>query len=142
MKQKNKVILTFAILVLIVAGFYFITKAITQYTGYSIKEENSNLEDFAKCLSDKNVKMYAAFWCGHCQNQERLFGEGSLDEGKRLMIDNNIYVECDPRGDNSQSDLCISKGIQGYPTWIINGKQYPGEMSLKRLAELSGCSLD
>lgn len=46
-------------------------------------------DSLAKCLSDKGVKMYGAFWCGHCQNQKAEFN-GNLEKY-------NIYVECDPR---------------------------------------------
>lgn len=144
MEQRQKVLLTFIVLVLIIGGFYFITKAITQYTGYTISNPNeiNDSDSFVKCLGDMNVRMYGAFWCGHCQNQEGDFANWNVNEGKQILIDNNIYVECDPRGENSKSDECLSVGIQGYPTWQIKGKLYPGEQSLERIAELSGCSLN
>jgi len=46
------------------------------------------------------------------------------------------YIDCP-----ENQDLCNEKGIQGYPTWIINGKQYPGEQTFQKLSELTGCSL-
>lgn len=131
MEQKKKIILTFGILILLVAGFYLITKAITQYTGYAVENSEYNLEDFAKCLQNKNVKMYGAFWCGHCQNQKELFGDAI----------EYIYVECDPRGENAQTEECQAIGIDGYPTWRVNGINYAGEKSLEELARLSGCEL-
>jgi len=51
------------------------------------------------------------------------------------------YVECDPNGDNANPELCQEKGIEGYPTWIINGMKYSGEVQLSRLGELTGCQL-
>lgn len=32
-------------------------------------------DDFAKCLSEKGVKFYGAFWCSHCANQKAMFGK-------------------------------------------------------------------
>lgn len=88
----------------------------------------ANLDAFAQCLADKNITMYGAAWCSHCQNQKKLFG----DSFKYVK-----YVECP---DNTQ--LCISKGVNGYPTWITaGGEQLVGEQSLEILAQKSGCVL-
>lgn len=59
---------------------------------------------FAKCLTDKGFAMYGAVWCSHCTAQKALFG----DSFKYIK-----YVECP---DNI--NLCLDKGVQGYPTWI------------------------
>lgn len=84
----------------------------------------------AKHLSDTGAKMYGAYWCPHCIDQKKLFGK----EAAAQMP----YVECDPAGPNSQSGICQSKGIKGYPTWEINGQMVSGTQSLQKLAELSG----
>ena len=131
-----KMIVSIIILVGLVTLFYFSTKIITKVTGKSIFgwliKDNSNFDDFAKCLSVNGVKMYGAFWCRHCQNQKEEFGDSW-----QFMS----YVECDPYGENSKTDLCIERGIEGYPTWEINNQLYPGELSLEKLAEISGCEL-
>ena len=132
MNKKNKIIISIIILILATALFLFITKAITNNTGHVVK--NGDIEQFAKCLAQKNVKMYGTFWCGHCQNQKALF-EGLLESS-------GIYVECDPRGENPQTELCLNKGIEGYPAWEIDGVLYYGEQSFERLSELSGCLLE
>ena len=141
MERKQKVITTFLVLVLVVVVFYFSTKAITQYTGYVISGDNVS-DSFVGCLSEMDVRMYGAFWCGHCQSQEGMFADGNVNAGKQILIDNGIYYECDPRGEDSKYQECMDAGIRGYPTWIIKGELYPGEMSLERIAELSGCSLE
>ncbi len=84
-------------------------------------------DSFAKCLTEKGVKMYGTEWCPHCQNQKRLFGSS---------FDNINYIDCDIRREE-----CVNAGIQGYPTWIIKGQQYPGEKSLEELSDLTGCEL-
>lgn len=137
MNPKLRVAITALILAVLVVSFYFGTKAITGFTGKSIFgwliKDTNDYADFAKCLSVNGAKMYGASWCGHCQNQKKMFGDAW-----NFMN----YVECDPRTEGADSALCLSKGIQGYPTWEISGKLYPGEMSFEKLAELSGCKLN
>lgn len=65
----------------------------------------------AKCLTEKGVKMYGAFWCGHCQNQKKAFGSS-------FQYIN--YQECTIDGkQNSFAQVCQDAGIEGYPTWIF-----------------------
>ena len=84
-----------------------------------------NYDEFAKCLSEKGVSMYGTSWCSHCNNQKKAFG------GSFQYVN---YVEC-----TENEDLCNEKGITGYPTWIIDGKQYSGGQTFSRLSELTGC---
>ncbi|MEN9258773.1 MAG: vitamin K epoxide reductase family protein [Gloeomargarita sp. SRBZ-1_bins_9] len=84
----------------------------------------------AEHLRRVGAREYGAYWCPHCHQQKQLFGKEAA-----AKID---YVECDPRGVNSQAQLCQEKGIRGYPTWEINGKLYPGVKLLDQLADLTG----
>ena len=84
----------------------------------------------AEHLTATGVVMYSAFWCDHCRQQKEAFGR---EAAKKLTI-----VECAEAGQNSQRSLCESKGIEGYPTWEINGKLDSGVKDLKTLAGLSG----
>lgn len=72
----------------------------------------ANYDSLAKCLSDKGVKMYGAYWCPHCQNQKKAFG----DSFKYIN-----YIEC-ADGQNGQTQICKDNGITGYPTWEFPGK--------------------
>lgn len=85
----------------------------------------------AQHLKDVGAKMYGAYWCPHCIDQKKLFGE-------QAVAQHLPYVECDPTGPNSQAGLCQSKGIKGYPTWEINGQMYSGTQTLQQLADYSG----
>lgn len=82
---------------------------------------------FTQCLTEKEVVMYGTEWCSHCKNQKAAFG----DSFKYVN-----YVDCD-----QSMEECIKAGVKGYPTWKINGKNYPGEQSLYKLSSLSGCEL-
>ena len=82
-------------------------------------------------LTSQGAVIYGAYWCPHCNDQKELFG-------KAFSFVN--YVECDPKGENPNPQLCKDKGIKLYPTWDINGKRYEGVLSLTQLAVLTGFS--
>jgi hypothetical protein len=80
------------------------------------------------------MEMYGAYWCPNCQRQKLEFGNS---------FQHVNYIECaegDPEG-KARPDLCLEKGITGYPTWIYQGQRYVGVQSLKRLSEITGCPL-
>ena len=95
---------------------------------FSSGGETGKWDNFAKCLVEKEITMYGAAWCSHCQNEKNGFGSSF----KYVP-----YVECpaDPQ-------KCIQMGVTGYPTWIFkDGKKLVGEQGLKKLSEESGCPL-
>ena len=75
--------------------------------------------------------MYGAYWCSHCQNQKKAFGDSFQ------YID---YVECAADGPNGNPTTCELAGINGYPTWVIKSAQYSGEQDLGALAKIAGCA--
>jgi len=107
--------------------FYFLFGAMILILLSACSRGPGKYDDFAKCLFDKGVTMYGTEWCSHCQNQKREFGSSFQ------YID---YVDCD-----LQARECRKTGVNGYPTWKINGESYPGEQRFDRLASLSGCEL-
>jgi glutaredoxin len=80
-------------------------------------------------LNSVGAKLYGTYWCSYCMRQKELFGEAV----SQLQI-----VECDPNGKNAQPATCANANVSSYPTWEINGQQYPGMRSLEELASLSG----
>lgn len=94
----------------------------------NIEKADSAMDSFAQCLASKNIAMYGAKWCSHCQKQKAGFGES---------FKYVLYMEC---SENAQK--CLDAGIQGYPTWILtDGKKLQGYQELEKLAEASGCEL-
>jgi len=85
---------------------------------------------FAKYLNENGVVKYSAYWCPNCLYQGELFGKQAYNE---LNV-----VECARDGKNSQTQLCIDKNIQGFPSWEINGKIILGVKTLKELSKLTG----
>jgi len=93
--------------------------------------DQSEIDSFAKCLTDSGTVMYGTFWCPHCAKTKAMFGSS-------FQYVN--YVECDPRGDDEQSFLCIEKEIEAYDTWeFASGDRVIGEPSFEQLAAGSGC---
>ncbi|NEP01723.1 MAG: hypothetical protein F6K58_24320 [Symploca sp. SIO2E9] len=79
-------------------------------------------------LQEIGAKMYGAYWCPYCKKQKQVFGKA---------FEEINYIECDPKGENPQPQLCRSAGIAGFPTWEIKDKLHPGLHSLEELADLS-----
>jgi uncharacterized membrane protein len=83
----------------------------------------------ARHLAQSRAVFYGAYWCPHCQEQKHKFG------GAAALLP---YVECDPKGMNSQTERCEREGVQAFPTWVIGGNKREGVQSLEALAEASG----
>ncbi|XAR71070.1 hypothetical protein NMG60_11028167 [Bertholletia excelsa] len=91
----------------------------------------------ARHLHSIGAKMYGAFWCSHCQEQKQMFGR----EAAKLLD----YVECFPNGYKKGIKVdkaCADIGVEGFPTWVINGEVLSGKLELTELAEVSGFKLD
>ena len=98
----------------------------------------SKLDDFAKCIDSSGLKMYGQYTCGVCKSQRNLFGSSFQYIGE---------IECHPKGENPQTQLCLEKDIAKTPTWIleqdgIEVNRLEDYQSLEILAEASGCSLE
>lgn len=124
MKGKGVMIFWIVLAVLIVGGF-----------GASIymKTLPGKYDGLAQCLKDKGATFYGAFWCPHCQEQKRRFGNS---------VELLPYVECSEPDGKTQTQICIDKGIVQYPTWIFaDGTKLTGEQWPEDLAKQAGCSI-
>lgn len=102
-------------------------------SGCGPKYPQEQVDTFAQCLTEQGAVMYGTFWCPHCANTKKLFGPSFQ------YID---YVECDPRGENEQSELCIEKGIDKYDTWeFTDGSRLISEPTFAQLGEKTGCAV-
>ncbi len=122
MNAKNTFILV-GILVLVL-----IAVALIWYFTSGASKPNPALDAFAQCLASKNVTMYGAYWCPHCQNEKKAFGSS---------FQYVPYVEC-----TQDAAKCTAMNIKGYPTWIFpDGRRLEGELGLYKLSRESGCPL-
>lgn len=123
--MTKKTIINLIIVIAIIGAFISLLVYVSNKPG--------KLDGFATCLKDSGTKFYGAFWCPHCQNQKQLFGSS-----QKLLP----YVECSTPDGKGQTDICIEKKIEGYPTWIFaNGIIKTGELPLKDLAAQTSCAL-
>jgi hypothetical protein len=95
--------------------------------------QNHRYDEFAKCLSSKQVKMYGAYWCPHCADQKEEFG-------KSFRYVN--YVECAIQGSREMAPACKAAGVQHFPSWQFGANPLvEGVFPLQELGDKTGCSL-
>ncbi|MDP1538881.1 MAG: hypothetical protein Q8M00_02515 [bacterium] len=90
----------------------------------SVPQEELN--EFVGCLARANLVIYGANRCGWTQRLVTMLGGWETIKP--------IYVEC-----TEESELCQEKEIAGYPTILINGKQYQGDRTFEGFSEATGC---
>ncbi len=108
------------------------TGAPSQPYGWTVTTQSGASEiALAEHLKKTGAKMYGGWFCNHCYEQKQLFG--------REAFKNSInYIECNDQGQDPQVELCRKEGVEGFPTWDIAGKKYPGTQPPEELAKLSG----
>jgi len=123
-KNQKRILITIGIAVIVLIGFFFLTKAITKYTGFSVssKEENS----FKSCLREKDVTLYI----NSLNSSDTLRNCNLFDYLDDIKIINCI----------GNKTPCIEKGITSF-SWVIEGKKIDGDISILELSQLSGCNL-
>jgi Zn ribbon nucleic-acid-binding protein len=94
---------------------------------------------FARCLAEKQVKMYGAYWCPHCSEQKEMFG---------ASFNNVPYVECGIPGQRGETQECKDMGIKRFPTWVFpatatspQGDRQERIIPLEELSSKTGCAL-
>ncbi len=99
------------------------------------KYTQESVRSLAKCITANGGVEYGTFWCPKCAQVKKNFGSA---------FQYIKYVECDARGENEQSELCLQKGIDKYATFIFNDDPNKenwliGVPTFEELAEKSGC---
>jgi hypothetical protein len=90
---------------------------------------------FARCLKNRGVRMYGAYWCPHCQEQKEKFG---------ASFEYAPYTECGIQGNlHGIAQVCKDEGIKHYPTWQFppTGERVERIFSLEQLSDRTGCPL-
>lgn len=123
MEKQNKIIMI---------GAFLLCLAIMIYAFSNKGSKSVNYDNFAQCLTNNAAVFYGAEWCSHCKEEKNTFGES-------FKFIN--YVECP-----QNTQICIDKGIKGYPTWIIGTSTdfiegFDKNTTFKQLSERTGCEL-
>lgn len=121
---------------IVIAGLLAATVTyFAQVGGAPVKEDYSAL---VQCMNERNVTYYKSVRCNNCVRQEKLLGDAYL----RLNS-----VECHPDGENPNPELCLAKGVDKTPTFIIEEsgsevRRLEGMQSIRSLADFAGCPLE
>jgi hypothetical protein len=112
---------------LVVAAF-----ALAYYLGHRTQHK---YDGFARCLGERGVKMYGAWWCPHCLEQKEKF---------KASFEYAPYVECGVQGDvHKEAQVCKDAGINHFPTWQFppTGERVERVFTLEELSDRTGCAL-
>jgi len=121
MKDRDKVIISFIILVGLIFSLYIFTDWFSKVTGYFSGEDER--ERLVKCLDKQDTEFYSSVRCPDCEKQVEIIGK-SFSGIKE--------VSCGQTG-----ELCPN--IREQPAWYINQEIYYGLKSIDELKEISGC---
>lgn len=117
--MNNKIITIIIVgIILVLAGSIIYFKNFQSST-----VQDTEAEKVAKWIGEHSV-LYVQTGCIHCKEQEDLFGINL----RFLNIVNCL--------ENPQE--CIDIGIEGTPTWMIDGQRYERVQSVEKLKELTG----
>lgn len=116
----------------VVAVLILTSIALWAYSAFKV--DPHEFDNLAKCLSEKGVVMYGAYWCPHCQEQKKMF---------RDSFTFIKYIECASVEDpHEMTEECKAAKIEGYPMWIFPGDvRLGGEQTPEKLAKISDCPL-
>ena len=117
MKKSSKITFFIIIAALVLAGVII-------YSNNNNDQSNIVSAELAQCIGNNSIE-YVQLGCPHCEDQEKLFGS------------NFKYIKSVDCFYNQQE--CINAGVEGTPTWIIDGTKYLGLQSIPKLQQLTGC---
>jgi len=83
---------------------------------------------FINCLKESEFVIYGANWCGWTKKLVETLGGWDIVKP--------IYVEC-----TEEEELCEEKEIGGFPTILLNGKEYQGARTFEEFAAATGCGV-
>ena len=123
--MQKRILITVIIGIVLIIAFYFITNAITKYTGFFVSGIGETEDDFNVCLKEQDITLYV--------NTEDI--ANTLKDIQLLDKLENFKIKNCLRN----NEECSGKGINSFPTWIINKNKIDRDISLDELSEYSGC---
>jgi glutaredoxin len=81
--------------------------------------------------------MFGTDWCSYCKKQKADFG----DSFSGVNFYDCTMIAGDDSGNAAKKAEMSKFGVTSFPTWVIDGKSYPGYKSLSDLARISGYSV-
>lgn len=121
MEKKFKVMVTFGVLVFLVAGLYFFTEWFSLVTGYFKGEDE--VVKLTRCLNEKGAEFYGAEFCADCEKQMKIFGRSA----QSLK-----YIDC-----GKDKEFCPN--LKEIPAIYLNKEIHYNFKSFDELKQISGC---
>lgn len=118
-KINSRKVFMFTVIILIII--------LSSFSIYSYTKKPGEYDDFAKCLSEKEVIVYGNDYCSYTSTQLNYFGKS-----KKYLN----YVRC-----VDDEELCNNKNIDVTPTWEIDGEMYEQVQNFEKLSSLTGCEI-
>lgn len=118
MENKTQVLITFIILVALIAGLYIFTNWFSVITGYFTGE--SEQQRVAKCLQEQGAEFYFSVYCADCEKQKQELGKAAE------VI---AQVDCGKEKENCPN-------IRELPAWYLPNSEGKINYGLKTLNEL------
>lgn len=120
-KKSTKVLLKLGLIIVLIVIFFLASSAITKYTGYLVIGEKDETER-GICLKQQDITLYI----------------NSEDTGKTLSAIGLEYLEyVKIMNCIENKKFCSSKGVDAFPTWIINNERIKGDF--EELLEHTEC---
>ena len=134
MKEKFPTVFRMAIPI-VIAGV--VVSGVTYFAQTSVVAKK-DYTPFVEALNEKGLVYYKSYTCSNCKKQEQMIGPAY----KKLNS-----VECHPKGPNGNPQLCLDRGIEHTPTFMIekNGevlKKIEGVQKLEDLAKWAGVPVE
>lgn len=134
-KDEAKNLITSGVVVgLLLAGGTFMAHRMT-----STAPAEGEYVAFAENLTEEGWVVYGSATCQFCGRQRAAFGDS---------FEYIHEIECDPRNEHDQAELCVAKGINHTPTWVLENeagetieKLPSGMYPLDELSELTGVEI-
>jgi len=124
MKKEYRLLITIGIMAGLLLGFYFITGAISKYTGFFISNDVFK-DDFENCLKNQDISLYI-------NSNDVLKTLDKIDVKEHL--DKVDIMNC-----LRNKEYCEENQVNEFPTWIINNERINRDITIFELERLSGC---
>ncbi|MBR9704139.1 hypothetical protein GOV12_01915 [Candidatus Pacearchaeota archaeon] len=124
--SKQRILITLGVAIILITVFYFITSAISQFTGYVVIDDSG--DDFKDCLKENKIILF-------------------INSKDILNSLNNIQVEeyldsVKIKNCNTDNSECLDNGVINFPFWIINKNKIHNDITVRELSEYTGCKLN
>ena len=124
MKPTKRIFISLGILVALIIGFFIITSTLSNSTGLSVSDNSKNSSE--SCISKQNIILFI-----NSADSDNTLKSIALTDYLQYFQIHNCFTNNQP---------CVDNHIDTFPTYILNGKKYVGDITPADLGKYTGCS--